>query len=160
VLASIPGSPQATEAVVANSTPQMATVARAVATTTPFFDGEPQLKAIEGTTMQYVVNTPGAVVQVTPTTFFTVDAGVWFVSNTVKGPYQVADKVAPEIYKIPASSPLYYVTFVHVYSSTDSTVTTGYTGGYTGAVTTTNNVVVLLRQMLPGEAYERWLMMT
>jgi hypothetical protein len=142
VLASIPGSPQAVEAVVANNTPQMATVSRAVATTTPFFDGEPELKPIEGTTMQYVVNTPGAVVQVTPTTFFTVDAGVWFVSNTVKGPYTVADKVAPEIYTIPASSSLYYITFVKVYSSTDSTVTTGYTGGYNGAVTTTNNVVV------------------
>jgi len=46
VLASIPGSPQANEAVVANNTPQMATVVRAVATTTPFFDGEPQLKPI------------------------------------------------------------------------------------------------------------------
>jgi hypothetical protein len=43
----------------------------------------------------------------------------------------LADSVPEVIYTIPVSSPLYYVTYVGVYGSTPTTVTYGYTAGYT-----------------------------
>jgi hypothetical protein len=54
----------------------------------------------------------------------------------------VAATVPSVIYTIPASSPLHYVTYVRVYSSTPTTVFVGYTPGYYGTVMTTDGTVV------------------
>ena len=48
--------------------------------------------------------------------------------------------LAAVIYTIPASSPLYYVTYVKIYEVTPTTVSVGYTPGYTGTVVTTEQV--------------------
>ena len=48
------------------------------------------------------------------------------------GPWVVADTIPAVIYSIPASSPSYHVTHVHVYESDSSSVSTGYTSGYFG----------------------------
>src|SRR5262245_23670022 len=61
--------------------------------------------------------------------------GIWFQSNSVKGPWSLAEKVPPEIYQIPASSPAYNVTYVTVESddnSNDDWVTYAAYGGYWG----------------------------
>jgi len=50
--------------------------------------------------------------------------------------------VPPLIYTIPPTSPLHYVTYVRVYSSTPTTVLVGYTSGYYGTVLTSDGVVV------------------
>ncbi len=51
VLASVPGTPQARQAVIANDIPQTATIKRSEAKLTVTYDGPPQLKPIEGTTL-------------------------------------------------------------------------------------------------------------
>ncbi len=143
VLASVPATPQAKEALIANSIPQTATITRAEAKLTVQYDGEATFIPIEGTSMQYGKNTSAAVIKVSDNNYYSVEAGVWFKAPTPQGPWRVADSVPEEIYTIPPSSPLYYVTYVKVYSSTPDVVYVGYTPGYYGTVVSasTNTVV-------------------
>src|SRR5262249_9249208 len=68
VLAAVAGTPQAKEAVIANSIPQTALIPRQGGPTfTPAFDGTPQLRPIEGTPLQYVWNSPDAIIEVNAT---------------------------------------------------------------------------------------------
>ena len=71
-----------------------------------------------------------------------VQNGVWFAGTAPTGPWAVAATVPAVIYTIPPSSPLHYVTYVRVYSSTPTTVFVGYTPGYYGTVMTTDGIVV------------------
>ena len=119
---------------IANSVPQTAQVKRSEAKFAPMYDGEPKLAPIEATKMQYVVNTSAPVIVLgSPAEYFGVENGVWFVSNSLNGPWLVATRVPADIYSIPASSPIHYVTYVKIYDSTPETVVVGYTPGYTGA---------------------------
>src|SRR5260370_10133525 len=64
VLVSVPGTPQANEAVIANSIPQTATVQRHEAKLDLSYDGPPVFKPITGTSLQYAVNTATPVIEV------------------------------------------------------------------------------------------------
>ena len=119
VLASVAGTPQAQEAVIANSIPQTAAVSRTTGPTfTPVFDGAPQWQPVEGTPLHYVVNSKVPVIQVSPNAYYAVTGGVWFTSTALTGPWVVATAVPSVIYTIPVSSPLHYVTYVQVYGYT------------------------------------------
>ena len=144
VKASVPGTAQAQEAAIANSIPQTATVKRAGTTMdpAPTIDGAPEYRPIEGTALQYVLNASVPIIEASPTAFYSVQNGVWFVASSVNGPWAVAASVPAEIYSIPPSSPLYYVTFVQVYDATPDVVNVGYTPGYYGAVLDPDGVVV------------------
>ena len=143
VLASVAGTPQAQEAVIANSVPQTATVQRANGPAfTPVFDGAPDLKPIEGTPLSYVVNSPAPIIQVGATSYFALQAGVWFTSTSPNGPWIVATTVPPVIYTIPTTSALHYVTYVRVYGYTPQVVYVGYTPGYLGTVVSPDGTVV------------------
>ncbi|MBB6095186.1 hypothetical protein HNQ60_004076 [Povalibacter uvarum] len=133
VKASVARTTQAKEAAIAASIPSTAAVKKAEAKMTPpQFDGEPQLVAIYGTSLQYVVNTAMPIIMVNPNSYYAVENGVWFESRSLQGPWTVATSVPAEIYKIPPSSPLHYVTYVKVYDVVDDTVYVGYTPGYQG----------------------------
>lgn len=143
VKASVPATPQAAEALIANEIPQTAKVDRkATAMTPPEYDGEPKLAPIDGTPLQYVVNASLPVLLVDGTTWYAVENGVWFVASSPDGPWAVADKVPPVIYSIPPSCPLHYVTYVRVYDATEDSVWVGYTPGYTGTVIADDGLVV------------------
>lgn len=143
VLISVPGTPQAREAAIANQIPQTATVQRDVQPSPVQFDGgEPQWKPIDGTPLSYAPNTAAPVIRVDPKSYYMVQNGVWFSATTPAGPYAVATTVPAVIYSIPTSSPVHYVTYVRVYSSTPTTVFVGYTPGYYGTVTTIDGTVV------------------
>lgn len=143
VLVSVPGTPEAQEAVIANSIPQTATVNRQQATLTVSYDnGTPQFAPVVDTSLQYAVNTPTPVIEVAPNSFYAVSNAVWFDSSAPTGPWAVATSVPPVIYTIPVASPIHYVTYVQVYSSTDTTVTVGYTPGYYGTIVALSGVVV------------------
>jgi hypothetical protein len=142
VLASVPGTPQAKEALIDNSIPQTAEVNRSTTTFKATYDGTPRFQAIEGTSLQYAANSPVPVIQVDSKTYYALKDGVWFVANAPMGPWTVATSVPAVIYTIPANSPLHYVTYVHVYGSTPQTVSVGYTPGYYGTVVVPSNVVV------------------
>jgi hypothetical protein len=143
VLVSVAGTPEAQEAVIANSIPQTATVNRQAAQLTVDYDNNaPQFAPITGTPLQYAVNTPTPVIEVSPTSFYAVSNGVWFNANSPAGPWAVATFVPTVIYTIPVSSPVHYVTYVQVYGYTDSVVYVGYTPGYYGTVVSPGGVVV------------------
>ena len=142
VLASIPDTPQAKEALIDNNIPQTAEVNRAKTTYRATYDGAPKFQPIEGTSLQHAVNSPVPVIQVDAKTYYSLKDGVWFVAGAPGGPWAVATTVPAVIYTIPVSSPLYYVTYVQVYSSTPQTVYVGYTPGYYGTVVAPANVVV------------------
>jgi hypothetical protein len=142
VLASVPGTPEAKEALIANSIPQTATITRSEAKVTVQYDGEPIFAPIEGTAMEYASNTSAAVIK-TSNSYYCVEAGVWFTAPSPQGPWQVAESVPAEIYDIPPSSPLYYVTYVRIYGSTPDVVYVGYTPGYYGTVVSASSTTVV-----------------
>ncbi len=142
VLASVPGTPQAKEALIDNSIPQTAEVSRTATTYQATYDGAPKFQAIEGTPLHYAANSPIPVIQVDAKTYYSLKDGVWFAANAPMGPWTVATTVPAVIYTIPPGSPLHYVTYVHVYSSTPQTVYVGYTPGYYGTVVAPSSVVV------------------
>ena len=142
VKASVPGTRQANEAVIANSIPQTAKIDRKKTTFTPQIDGEPKLVAIEKTPLFHVTNSSYPIIKVEDNSWFACSNGVWFVAKSVKGPWAVADSVPAVIYSIPPSSSIYYVTYVRIYSATADYVYVGYTSGYYGSYVTADNVVV------------------
>ncbi|MFB3789290.1 MAG: hypothetical protein ACE15F_23270 [bacterium] len=131
VRVSIPGTVEADDAVLLASVPRTATVKKSEAQAKVVYQGEPEFREIQGTGVQYAVNTPTDVFQAEGQFYCCYD-GVWFVSVKPEGPWVVCTSVPEEIYAIPASHPKHNVTYVYVYDSTPDTVVTGYTSGYTG----------------------------
>jgi hypothetical protein len=142
VLVSVPGTPQANEAVIANSIPQTATVQRNAAKLDVTYDGAPQFNPIAGTPLFYAINTTTPIIEVDAHTYYSVENGVWFVATSPVGSWSVATSVPSVIYSIPASSPLHYVTYARVYGSTPDMVYVGYTPGYLGTEVCPDHVVV------------------
>lgn len=141
VLASVPNTPEAKQAVIANGIPQTATIAR-TAQLTVTYDGPPQFTPITGTALSYAKNAPLPVIQLDPAYYVALQDGVWFVSSSPTGAWLVATSVPPVVYTIPPTSPLYYATYVYVYGSTPQVVYTGYTPGYYGMVVVPSSLVV------------------
>jgi hypothetical protein len=143
VLAAVGGTPQAKEAVIEASIPRTATVPRQHG---PVFDasydGKPELRHIDGTSLDYVVNAPEPTIRVDDRRWYALRAGIWFTAPSDQGPWVVASEVPDTIYTIPASSPLHYVTYVRVYGSTPEVVYVGYTPGYLGSVVAPDGTVV------------------
>ena len=65
--ASVPGTPQAQEAIIAAGIPQTATVNRAGVNFTPQISGSPELNPIPNTTLNYVFNAADPIIEVSPT---------------------------------------------------------------------------------------------
>jgi hypothetical protein len=133
ILASVPGTSQAKDAVLIAQIPTTMvlnpTTAAAQAKIT--YTGEPQFAPIEGTTLQYATNTPDKVIQVGDVYYLCLQ-GVWFMSTTPQGPWTTASSVPQVIYTIPPSSPVYNVTYVTQVTTSDGNVQSSYTAGYLG----------------------------
>ncbi|MFN7934097.1 MAG: hypothetical protein U0R19_12275 [Bryobacteraceae bacterium] len=132
VLASVPGTREAEDAVLLASIPRTAVVQRHQAKAEVHYTGAPQFEAIQGTSISYARNTPSDVLRI-GNRYYLCQQGVWFTGASAQGPWAVADAVPQEIYSIPESSPKYNVTYVKVYDSTPETIVVGYTPGYYGA---------------------------
>lgn len=141
VLASIPGTKAANEALILASIPEKATVNRSEVKVNPTYDGEPRWKTIAPTAVQYAYKSPFDVFQVQGGYYCCYNA-VWFVAPTPAGVWTVADAVPAAIYSIPPTSPMYNVTYVNIYEATPTTVVTGYTSGYSGATVAATGVVM------------------
>jgi hypothetical protein len=132
VLASIPGTTQAAEAILLASVPQTAKVDRKnLKAPEVAYQGDAQFAPIDGTSLQRATNTDKDIIRVGDDYYMCYEA-VWFVSKSASGPWQVASTIPEEIYKIPASSPAHNVTYVTVEESSSDAVTFAYTAGYTG----------------------------
>ncbi|AOB31411.1 carbohydrate-binding family V/XII [Bordetella sp. H567] len=143
VLASVPGTPQARESVIAATIPQTATAARdKAALTVAYLNGPPDFVDIPGTQVQYAANSQTPVFRVDGAGYYALYNGIWFTASSSAGPWRVADHVAPAIYTIPVSSALHYVTYVRVYGATPTSVVYGYTPGYMGVMVAPDGTVV------------------
>jgi hypothetical protein len=85
--------------------------------TVAYRGGTPAFEPIAGTSLHYAANTTADVVKVDAAHYFACNAGVWFAAAGAMGPWVPASYVPAVIYTIPESSPLYHVTFVHVYDA-------------------------------------------
>lgn len=130
VLASVPGTPQAKEAIRIAAIPVTATVSRSTARLTVTYGGAPVFRPIAGTPLHYAVNASTTVLKLADASYLACDKGVWFTAESATGPWHVADAVPPVVYTIPPSSPVHNVTYVRIESATPSQVVTGYTAGY------------------------------
>jgi len=142
VLVSVPGTPQAKEALIANQIPQTATISRSAAKLDVTYYGVPNLQPIEGTSLLYAANTVVPVIYVPGGSYYAVQNAVWFQSSNATGPWAVATSVPSQVYAIPPSSPIHYATYAYVYGFTPTTVYVGYTPGYYGTVVSSDGVVV------------------
>ena len=145
----VPGTEEAEEAVLDAQMPQTAAVERENTTLTVEYDGKPIFKAIEGTKLSYATNSATPVITFEGM-YFAIDEAVWFVAETPTGKWVVATKLPPELYTIPPESPLYYVTFVHIYSYTPEVVYVGYTQGYTNVYVYHNTIIYGTGYWYPG----------
>ena len=133
VLVSVPGTQDASDAVLLSQVPTTVVVNRAAAEAQVrvAYAGPPKFEAIPTTTMAYAVNTSDKVIRVGDL-YYLCFQGVWFVSRSPNGPWKTADSVPQIIYTIPPSSPIYNVTYVVVSNPTPATVQTSYSSGYLG----------------------------
>jgi hypothetical protein len=145
VRASVPGTPEAKDAVLLAQIPTTVIVnpAQAAKTVKVTYVGEPQLVLIEGTKLYYIKNTQQTVIKV-DNLYYLCFQGIWFVSMNPKGPWQTAQSVPQVIYTIPPSSPVYNVTYVTQVTTSDGHVYASYTAGYTGVyvVSVSSGVII------------------
>jgi hypothetical protein len=135
VLAAVPGTDEANEAIVLASIPETAKVSKKeLKAPDVAYQGEPQYQLIDGTMVSRAVNTDKDIIKVGDLYYMCFQA-VWFVSTTPNGPWEVATSIPKEIYTIPASSASHHVTYVTIEADDDDTdewVTFAYVAGYTG----------------------------
>ncbi|MEO8303212.1 MAG: hypothetical protein ABI724_03760 [Betaproteobacteria bacterium] len=130
VLASVPGTTQAQQAVIEAQIPHQASLDRNTAKLTVVYAGAPKFEPIAGTQMAYALNTSFDVIRIGDA-YLACWQGAWFAATTPTGPWTLAASVPAVIYTIPPSSPVFRVTFVRVYVATPTYITFGYTTGYT-----------------------------
>jgi hypothetical protein len=133
VLASVPGTDQAAEAILLAQVPRTAKVnKKELKAPEVTYQGDPKFEPIQGTKLFRAVNTDKDIIKVGDPTYYMCYQGVWFVSSSPTGPWEVATSVPQEIYAIPASSPVYNVTYVTTEQDPDDEdeALVSYTAGY------------------------------
>jgi hypothetical protein len=133
ILATVPGTEEAKDAVLLAQVPTTITVSQkeAAAKVKVDYAGDPKFEPIKGTSMEYATNTSDKVIKVGDVYYLCLQ-GVWFMSPSPTGPWTTCTSVPKEIYTIPSSSPVYNVTYVTQTANPDGTVTANYTAGYLG----------------------------
>jgi hypothetical protein len=131
VLASVPGTPEAAEAVLLAQIPQTATVGTDLQAPEVSYQGMPEFQPIEKTTVQRAVNTDKDIIKVGDL-YYMCFQGVWFMSTSATGPWKVTGDVPNAIYTIPVSSPSHSVTYVTVQTASPTTVVYVASPAYSG----------------------------
>src|SRR5262249_15673512 len=133
ILATVPGTEAAKDAVLLAQVPTTMTVnAKAAASKVKVdYAGDPKFEPIKRTSMEYAANTADKVIKVGDVYYLCLQ-GVWFMSPSATGPWTTCLSVPQEIYTIPSSSPVYNVTYVTQTGNPDGTVTSNYSAGYLG----------------------------
>jgi len=134
ILASVPGTDEAADAVMIAEIPTKTTIdPKAAPAVTITYSGAPKVVAIEGTSLSYIENTTEKVIVVNDNSYYACVSGLWYTSASAQGPWVIASSVPQVIYTIPSSSPVYNVTFVTQSVTTAGTIQASYTAGYMGA---------------------------
>src|SRR5262245_3414125 len=124
ILATVPGTEEAKDAVLLAQVPTTMTVkpTEAAAKVKVAYAGDPKFEPIKGTSMQYATNTADKVIELEGTYYLCLQ-GLWFMAPTATGPWSTCMSVPTQIYTIPSSSPVYNVTYVTQTANPDGTVT-------------------------------------
>lgn len=130
VRASVPGTPEAQDALLEQSIPQTATIDRKTAKVDVQWDGNPQFDKIDGTDISVGKNSDKTVLLIS-NKYYCVDDAVWFVADSPTGPWIVSDTRPEAVDQIPPESSAYNVKYVYIYESTPEYVYVGYLPGYT-----------------------------
>lgn len=129
VLASVAGTEASQDALQEAEIPQTAKVDRQQAKADVVYDGDPQFEDIDGTDMDYAVNTSASVIR-WRSRYYSVDNGIWFESYSATGPWSVAVVRPSVVALIPPRYPVYQMKYVYIYDVTPDYVWMGYTPGY------------------------------
>lgn len=129
VLAHVPGTPHSLREALWALVPQLATVQRSGTKAIVEFAGKPKFQPIDGTDLLWVPNATVPVIA-RGKDFYACQHAVWFHASDPDGPWAVASSLPADIYRIPARSPVFNLSFVRLVSSDENSVTFGYTGGY------------------------------
>jgi hypothetical protein len=136
ILASVPGTDEAADAVMIAQIPtvQVVNPVEAEKNIEVTYSGEPDFEPIQGTSMEYAVNTSEKVIELNSSSYYLCSNAIWFTSTSPNGPWETATTIPAEIYNIPSSSPVYNVTYVTQTTTSNGDVQSSYTSGYMGAV--------------------------
>ncbi len=141
VVACVPGTPAARDAVLDAEIPQTVAVAPGPAPDLSItYDGEPQFRDVPECPVQVAVNTPFSIFLVSER-YYCCHDGIWYDARAARGPWAVCIEVPGDIYLIPPSCPQYYCTYCHVFGSTADAVYCGYYPGYRGCYVQGRTVV-------------------
>lgn len=151
VLATIPGTPQARDAVLLASVPRRVTVKKANAKIDVSYDGAPAFAPVQGTALQFATNTRCQVL-LADGVYYCCYQAAWFQAPSPAGPWSLCAAVPAAIYTIPATNPLYNVTYVTVADATADDVAYSYSDGYYGGYVAPNGVLVYGAGLLTGVA--------
>jgi len=136
----VAGTEEAHDAVMDAQVPQTAAVERGEVDIEVRYDGEPVYRPVDGADdLVYIQNT-GSTVLVSGGLYYLVEEGVWYVSHSPNGPWQVSDHRPRQVATILPTSPVYNTKYVYVYDSTPSVVYVGYTPGYVGSYVYRNTI--------------------
>jgi hypothetical protein len=135
VLASVPGTTQAAEAVLLAQVPNTARInKKEIKAPEVAYQGEPKFEAIPTTTVARAANTDKDIIKVGDL-YYMCYQGVWFMSRSASGPWTVAETIPKEIYEIPVSSPSHNVTYVTIEDDDDDDwVVFATAAAYTGVM--------------------------
>ncbi|MDR1496799.1 MAG: hypothetical protein LBS59_00060 [Puniceicoccales bacterium] len=125
---STPLSANKTEPVITNKTEPVAAAPKASAIetlrvsrdkatieTSPTYNGVmPDMERIEGTSLEYALNSTAAVLRTPDGSWFTCENGIWFTATTAHGPWAVAIAIPSDIKRIPGSHPVAFVAFARL----------------------------------------------
>ncbi len=131
VLPFVAGTQLAEDAVLDAEIPQTTAINRADAKLDVSYDGEPEFEPVEGTSLGRARNASTQVLS-SGAKYYACDQGVWYVSASASGPWEVSTERPPDVDRIPPASPAYQVKYVYVYDVTPEVVYVGYTPGYYG----------------------------
>jgi hypothetical protein len=132
VLASVPGTDEAADALSGHRLPHEATVKRGSIPLKVSYLGAPRFEAIRGTAVEAATNTDFDVFKADGK-FYCCSDGLWFLAASAQGPYALCDSVPDAIYAIPPEHAAFNDTFVKVASATTDAITYSYTPGYLGS---------------------------
>ncbi|MDW5290607.1 hypothetical protein [Formosa sp. PL04] len=142
ILAHVPGTDEAADAIMIAEMPTKIQVnaVEAAKNVDIKYSGTPEFKAIDDTNLEYAVNTNDKVIEVSSDSYYACVDGVWFDATTPNGPWQAAATIPQAIYAMPASSPVYNVTYVTQTVSANGMVNSSYTSGYEGVYVASTGV--------------------
>jgi hypothetical protein len=141
VLASVAGTAQANDALLDTEIPQTVAIHPGSAPVlNVYYDGNPRFAGIEGSSVQYALNTPHSIF-LAERRYYCCQNAIWYESGFATGPWNVSTRVPHDIYLIPPSCPHYYCTYCHVFNALPGIVHVGYYPGYRACFASGRTVV-------------------